>query len=170
MKKIVILFVVFFSCGLIFFVNPINAQIDLPEGMTYEKVNPDREASYKIKRFKEKISSNLKFSKKSKIKFQKELLNKRLAEIAYVVDNKLLSYTETSTGRYSATAGKLTEYLRKNKLSDEVDSMKLIFDSHEPSLKKARDEFSADRSEYRLFQYDIDYLNTYKKQLDEIKN
>ena len=64
-------------------------------------INPDKYLFYSIKRLFEKSIIFTKFSKDSKVSYYKDLMQTRLAELNYVVENKLLSEIQFSSQRFS---------------------------------------------------------------------
>lgn len=112
---------------------------------------------YPFKRVWEKGSEKLQFDEQSKIVFYESLLNTRLAELNFVVENKLLSQVQTSSERFAYYAGILTEELIKNN----KDKTKVIkkFEQFSKILEKLRDNYPANTSFWMLVQHDINTLN-----------
>lgn len=130
----------------------------------FESVNPSDGMSYLYKRIKEKVSMFFAFSNKNKIDNYKNLLNTRLAELKFVIENKHMSYFEKSTQRYFTTAGELTSLL-KSADKAEVESVKELLASHIPILTKLRDTFEFGTAEWRFVEDDINYIKGYSNDL-----
>ena len=65
-----------------------------------QSVNPNDGLNYLFKRVREKIGLLFAFTDKNKIKIYKNLVNVRLAELKYIVENKNMAYFEQTTNRY----------------------------------------------------------------------
>ena len=127
--------------------------------VNYERVNPNDAYKYKFKRLREKITLLvLSPSPNHKADYYEKLLNVRLAELKYVVDNKDAANIETSSGRYSATAGQLTEYIINKNLDEHKQKTADIMSSHLPVLEKLKESFDATTAVWRFIEYDVDYL------------
>jgi len=127
-----------------------------------ESVNPDNAYGYSVKRVGEKIKLFLlNVSPKSKADFYLKLIDRRFNELGYIASEKNLNYIEDASYRYFTHAGLLTEYLIEKDMDEKKESAVVIFRSHLPKLEKFRNGFDYDTAEWRLIQYDIDYLNTY---------
>lgn len=134
------------------------------EAVTFknEVINPES-FYYPFKRIWEKGQERLQFSRQAKINFYQSQLKIRLAELNYVVENKLLSGVQTSSERFAYTAGILTEVLvRENK-----DKEKTIkeFQQMQNFLEKLRDKYPANSSFWMLIQHDINTLNILSERL-----
>lgn len=124
----------------------------------YEEVNPTDGTQYWIKRAKEKVGMFFSFSNNSKIEFQKKLTTTRLAELAYIINNKEMGYFEKATQRYFTTAGQLTDFIVEKKATHTLDSIKEVFSSHIPVLTKLRDVYNPTTAEWRFVEDDINYI------------
>lgn len=114
---------------------------------------------YSTKRLWEKGMSIFKFNGQSKINYEKSLLKIRIAELDYVVNNKILSEIQSSSQRVSYQAGILTEdILKQNQLQTKEEIIK-EFEKYSKFLLILRDKFeNSDSSFWRLIQYDIESL------------
>lgn len=153
-KIILILLITVFS---IYFPLIINAQ---ENGVTFKKetINPGS-SYYSIKRVWEKGRSIFIFNEQAKIDYKKSLLKARLAELNYIVNQKILSEVESSSGRISYQAGVLTEELLKQNKSQVKEETIKEFEQYSKFLLVLRDKYNnSDSSFWRLIQYDIDSL------------
>lgn len=158
MKKVaifllVILFFLFTSYS------SINAQ-DITFNLHIESVNPPDGMQYLYKRIKEKLTVFFAFSSKSKIDNYKNLLNTKLSELKFVIENKHMSYFEKSTQRYFTTAGELAS-LSKSADKKDLESVKELMSQHIPVLIKLRDSFEFGTAEWRFVEDDINYIKGY---------
>lgn len=128
-----------------------------------ETINPGS-IYYSFKRLWEKGSAKLQFSSQSKIRFNESLLKTRLAELNYVVQNKLLSEVQSSSERFAYQAGILTKGLSKG--NKEKEKIVKEFEQIQIFLDKLRDNYPANSSFWMLIQHDI---NTLKILADQIK-
>ena len=129
-----------------------------------EVINPGS-FYYSFKRLWEKGMDKLQFSKELKINFYKSQLKTRLAELNYVVENKLLSEVQQSSERFSFYAGILTdELVRQNKVQDKEKAIK-EFEKYSIFLNKLRDNYPANTSFWMLIQHDINSLDILSKRL-----
>lgn len=131
--------------------------IDVP----YESVNQTGGISYLLKRIGEKISMFFAFSNERKIQNYKKLVNVRLSELKFVIENKEMAYFEKSTQRYFTTAGQLTELLISASIGSEFTPVKEELLSHIPVLTKLRDTYDPGTAEWRFVEDDINYIKGY---------
>lgn len=134
--------------------------LDLPT----TRINPGN-FYYNLKRLWEKGIGNLQFSKQSRITFLKSLLKTRLAELAYVVDKKLLSEVQQSTERFSYQAGILSDKLVSQGKPEDKKKVIEDFGRYAKFLEKLRDKYPANSSFWMLVQHDINTLNILSEQL-----
>lgn len=118
---------------------------------------------YSFKRLWEKGMEKLQFSRKSKILFYQSQLRTRLAELNYVVENKLLSEVQTSSERFAYYAGILTEELiKENKYREQTIKE---FDQFTKFLEGLRDNYASNTSFWMLIQHDINTLRILSESL-----
>lgn len=127
-----------------------------------ETINPGS-FYYSFKRLWEKGLEKLQFSKQSKIHFYQSQLQTRLAELNYVVENRLLSEVQTSSERFAYQAGILTEEIvRKN---EDKENLIKEFQKMQKFLDKLRDKYPANSSFWMLIQHDINSLSILSERL-----
>ena len=121
-----------------------------------ELINPGS-FYYSFKRLWEKGLEKLQFSNESKIYFYQSQLKVKLAELNFVVENRLLSEVQQSSERFAFQAGMLTEVL----LKENKDKEKTIkeFQQMQKFLEKLRDKYPANTSFWMLIQHDINSLS-----------
>lgn len=138
---------------------------NLVASIKYEKVNPDNGMQYDFKRIKEKLFAVFAFSTAQKVNYQTEILEVRLAELKYIVDNEDIANIETGSQRYSATAGNLTKLVVDNNMPKE--QVKLVLEQHLQILQELRKSFNDTTAEWRFIENDVNYLKIYLKELSQ---
>ena len=133
-----------------------------------EKINPDSGITYKTKRLKEKIALVLKFSNLSKASYLEKLLERRLYELKYIVENKQIAYLENSSQRYETSAGILTEFVLAKNVKSKKEELITMFRQHQKDIEKIRDNYSYDTSEWRLVMNDFNSLEIYISKLQQL--
>lgn len=147
--------------------NPLSTP-SAQETISYETINPKDSYQYSLKRLKEKLTLMiLSFSAKSKYNYYNELLKIRLAELKYVVDKKDISNIETTSQRYSQTAGELVDFVLKNKLSTELEKVKENLALQKKILGELALKFNDTTAEWRFIKHDLDYIDIYISQLSQ---
>ena len=141
---------------------PANAQESI--SINNEAINPGS-FYYSFKRLLEKGMEKFQFTRQSKVNFLESLLNKRLAELNFVVENKLLSEVQTSSERFAYQVGILTqELVKQNKLQEKEKFLK-EFEQMQKFLEKLRDVYPANTSFWMLVQHDINTLGILSEKL-----
>ncbi|MBI2600866.1 hypothetical protein HYW42_02835 [Candidatus Daviesbacteria bacterium] len=139
-----------------------NTAIDLPK----TQINPGS-FYYSFKRLWEKGMTILNFSEESKIPYYDSLVAIRLAELDYVVKNKILSEIETSSQRFAYYAGTLTGELTKLNKSDKNKQVIGKYMKYKVFLEQLRDNFPVNSSYWMLLQHDINSLDNYIEKLNK---
>ncbi|OGM74048.1 hypothetical protein A2382_00725 [Candidatus Woesebacteria bacterium RIFOXYB1_FULL_38_16] len=137
------------------------------QDVTPEKINPSDSYSYSVKRLKEKLSFFFAFSKEKKYTHYQKMLDRRLSELDFILTNKDGAYIQTATQRYSAHAGKLTEFLISSKLTNHYEETINKFLKHRNYIERLSLQYDTTTAEWRFVKYDLDYLDTYTSQLKE---
>lgn len=119
---------------------------------------------YPLKRLKEKIKIRLTFSDSKKIKYGRLLFEKRLSELASLVDKKDATYLESSAQRFAANAGFLTDIASRGD-KETKESVISYFEGYKPVLEKLRDNYPANYAYWLSIQQDIDTLNILSERL-----
>lgn len=127
-------------------------------------INPDS-LYYPLKRVWEKVRDQLNFSDDAKITFAKDLLRERLAELKFVVENKILSEVEHSSQRFAFQAGILVEEIAKQNKSSEKEKLMKEFEQYNTFLGQLRDKYQANSSFWMLIQHDINSLGILSEKL-----
>lgn len=145
-------------------INSVIASSNTDIGIKQERINPGS-FYYSLKRAWEKVRWYFTFSDQNKVNYHQDLLNKRLSELKYVVDNKLLSEVETSSQRFAYQAGVLADVLKK--MNDKEGNALLLedFEKYKLVLNKLRDNYPANSSFWMLIQHDINTLKILSEQI-----
>lgn len=120
---------------------------------------------YPFKRLIEKGRERLVFSRDSKKSFYTSLLKTRLAELNFVVNNKMLSEIQSSSERFAYQAGILSEELIKQNNTSGKENLIKEFDTYSKFLDTLRDKYPANSSFWMLIQHDINTLKILSESL-----
>ncbi len=114
---------------------------------------------YPFMRLEEKIFERLQFNNEAKVKYYQDLVQKRLAELKYIVDNKYLDEVERSTQRVSYQEGILTDYVVNRKLNNKKQDLTDLFKKDKNILEVLRDKYPANSSFWMLVQHSINSID-----------
>lgn len=114
---------------------------------------------YPIKRLFEKLMEKFQFTNEAKEKYYEDLLQKRLAELKYIVDKAYLDQVERSTQRVSYQVGILTDYAVDKKLDNKKLQIKDLFKKDKVILEQLRDKYPANSSFWMLVQHSINSID-----------
>lgn len=118
-----------------------------------------------VEKFKEKVTLIFKFSKEDKFNYQKFLLEKRLAELKYIVDGKEWDPVEETSSRYATYLGKFTEFVAKNNLKDKKEEILGMYGRHKKVLEELQKNFEFESGWWLLLQHDINSTEIFSTQL-----
>ena len=90
------------------------------------------------------------------MKYHSYLLGKRMSELTYVVENKMVSEIEKASNRVSFEAGKAVENWEKTKAYDDKNKLRQKIEFYKGYLPDLRDKFPANSSYWLLIQQNID--------------
>lgn len=114
---------------------------------------------YNFERLIEKAQVNFYISSDSKADFYKNLLQKRLAELIYIVDHGYLDEVEKSSQRVSYQVGILSDYIKNKNLNNKKNSIQKIYQEDKVVLEKLRDKYQANTSFWMLIQHVINSID-----------
>lgn len=118
-----------------------------------------------IEKLTEKVTSLFKFSKEDKFNYQKFLLEKRLAELKYVVDSKEWTPVEETSSRYATYLGKFTTFVAKSNLKDKKEEILSIYERHSKVLEELQKNFEFESGWWLLLQHDINSTEIFSRQI-----
>lgn len=136
------------------------------------KANPDMPPFFALKRLQEKTFLNFKSNAGDRVDYMSSLLESRLSELQNVVNNKSYDYVLSSSLRYSASAGQITELIIADNLTDKVDAIKNQFLNHQKLLDALYVVYPKDipdNVEWKYIQDDFNYLGLYLDKLEKVK-
>ena len=114
--------------------------------------------SYVFKRLNEKTGMIFKFSQKSKYSYSLVLLDKRLSELATLVNDKNPDLIVSSSQRFSYQAGTTTNINSKLKEKQNV-ILNFLFNRYGKILTELRDNYPSNTTNWLLMSQNIDTLN-----------
>lgn len=114
---------------------------------------------YNFERLIEKAQVNFYISPDSKVDFYKNLLQKRLAELIYIVDHGYLDEVEKSSQRVSYQVGILTDFVVSHKLNNKESAIKNLYNDDKRILEKLRDKYHSNSSFWMLIQHVINSID-----------
>lgn len=137
-----------------------------------QTANPDSKQLFGLKRLQENAFLNLKSSPEEKVDYMSSLLNTRLKELQNMVNSKKYDYVLPAASRYSTLAGKITDLVITNNLTDKVNSIGNQFLSHQfflDDLYIAYPKNIPDNVEWKYIQDDFNYLGLYLDKLEKVR-
>lgn len=127
-----------------------------------DKIQPNNVELYTIKRLQEKVFLSIKNNPADKIDYYNQLLDKRLEEFIYLVNNKDYDYFYTASLRYATTAGLMVEMIKSSDLKSAVKPILSKFKDHQIIVQKIYDSYPHAENDRGKFIQDIyNYLDIY---------
>lgn len=120
-----------------------------------------------FEKINEKITLFFKFDKENKTDFYQKLLEKRLAELEFVIKNGQGDLIEETSSRYSAYLGTTADFIFTNKLTSKKDALLKMFDNHTKIIETLQSHFEFESGWWLLLQHNINSINIFR---DKIKN
>lgn len=136
--------------------------------LNLDNINPNWNILYKVKRLQEKTYFNFKSDPAGKADYLSLLLDKRLVELENLTNDEKYQYLLSSSLRYAATAGELTDLVKVNNLDNKMPDLKSKFTSHKVRLQYLLDVYPKDidgNVEHKYLIDDINYLDLYLAKL-----
>lgn len=165
MKRLIVIFLNF---AILLNSNSVLAQEELSQATVSALVKKIDHIANIRERIQERINLFFKFSNDAKADYQKELAEKRLAEVFYVVESEKGDFIEETTSRYSTYLGRLTETLVKNKLASKKDDTLKMLDEHKMVLNELVKYFESNSGFWLLIMHNINSIDIYKSQLEKL--
>lgn len=163
-RTILILLIAILFFGLIANSTIAEAQSESTSSYTFNK-QVDH-ITNNFEKLKEKITLFFKFDKKQKSAYQRELVEKRLAELDYVIKNKQWDYIEDVTSRYSTYLGNYINFVEKNKITGDKEQILNLLNGHKNFIEKMQTRFEFNSGWWILIEHDI---NVVKMSIEKIK-
>lgn len=129
-------------------------------------VTPDYGVIYKLKRLQENVFLKIKSSPAKKVDYESFILDNRLSELKYLVENQKIGYLLSSSLRYSATAGKLTDIIKQNYVFNKIPIIQAKFKEHQGVIEGLVALCQKnDNTECKYIQDGANYLKIYSNDL-----
>lgn len=138
----------------------------LADSQASNRVTVDHVATV-LEKFKEKITLFFKFSKEEKFNYNQYLVEKRLAELKYVVDSKKGDLVEETSSRYTTYLGNFTDFAVKNSFSNKKDELLIMYKSQKTVLEELQKNFEFESGFWLLLQHGINSTNIFSTQVTE---
>ena len=90
---------------------------------------------------------------------------KRHAELVYIIENDQIDLLEPTASRYATSLGTLTNYIIKNKITDDRGILINMLDEHAKIIQNLQTKFEYDSGWWLALQHDINYAGIYKEKL-----
>ncbi len=120
-----------------------------------------------VEKLKEKVTLIFKFSKEDKFNYQKFLLEKRLAELKYIIDGKEWTPVEETSSRYATYLGKFTGFVAKGNLKDKKEEILSMYERHSKVLEELQKNFEFESGWWLLLQHDINSTKIFSTQVKD---
>lgn len=150
------------------FAFPFNMEVQAVESSASAGVKVDK-VSNVLDRFSERIQGWFKFSGEEKASYQRGLIEKRLAELQYVIDDGQGDLIEEVSSRYATYVGKFTDDLIPKKLSAENDKYLVMYANHLKILPELRDHFPSNSGWWLLLSHDINTVQIFSDKINNSK-
>lgn len=133
--------------------------------------NPDNPPLFGLKRAQENVFLSLKTNSQDKVNYLSAILDSRLKEFENVIKNESYGYMWTSSLRYSTFAGRITDLIIANNLTDMVEPIKKQMEEHKKKLDVMYVAYpkNTDNVEWKYILDAINYLNAYLDKLTKVK-
>lgn len=128
--------------------------------------NPDFSLLYKVRRAEEKIIEITKIKPEAKADYDIQLLQNRLNDLFYVADHKEYPLFVSTSLRYAATAGKLTELIKSKSLNAKKNQAIKLFEKHKRLIQQTLSK-TGTNDDWKFIHDDINYLTIYEKVLQD---
>lgn len=132
---------------------------------------PDSQNLFSLKRLQEKTFMSLKLTPTDRLDYTSSLLGTRLEEIERLVRDGKTWFLWSASLRYGATAGQAVDLIKNYSLKDKIGPVQNQFREHQRVLR-ALDKMvprNQDHEDWKFIQDDINYLEAYLRELEEIK-
>lgn len=118
----------------------------------------------KVEKIKEKITLFFKFNKLDKANYYQYLVEKRLGEMVYVIENDKIDSVEETASRYATYLGQLTDYMKKNNLLGKKDDLTKLYEAHTKKILELQKKFKYDSGWWLAIQHDLNTITILKDQ------
>jgi hypothetical protein len=137
------------------------------QGVEESSVNKVDHVAQGLEKVWEKVGLMVRLTKGAKYSYRVGLLEKRLAELEYVVETEKYNYIEDSASRYSTYAGKLNELLLSNNMVAEYEKVIGIYERHKIIIGQLQANFQYDSAWWLVTQHDLNVLDEFILKLQQ---
>lgn len=120
-----------------------------------------------LEKFQERVTLFLKFSNEDKASHKQYLVEKRLAELKYVVDTKKWDLIEETSSRYATYLGNFTNFTVENNLKEKKGDLVILFANHSKILEELQKNFEFESGFWLLLQHDINSTKIFTTQVTD---
>lgn len=119
-------------------------------------------------KLREKLILFFKFNKKDKADYYQFLAEKRIAELAYVIESNQIDLVEPTASRYSTYIGTLTDFVTKNNITAKKEDLIEMFERHQKVVGKLQEEFKFESGWWLALQHDINTARLFKEKVEKL--
>lgn len=120
-----------------------------------------------VEKFKERVTLFLKFSKEDKFNYQKFLLEKRLAELKYIIDGDNWDPIEETSSRYATNLGNFNNFVVNGKLSNNKTEILNTYERHSKIIEELQRNFEFNSAFWMLLEHDINTIKIFSSKIQE---
>lgn len=113
-----------------------------------------------FEKLKEKITLFFIFNKEGKADFQKNLTEKRLAELEYIMNKNDIDMLEPLASRYTTYAGNVVNFTLANRVSSKKDSLISMFQNHTQRIERLQSKIPVDSGWWLALQHGINVASS----------
>lgn len=113
-----------------------------------------------FEKLKEKITLFLIFNNEGKADFQKNLTERRLAELEYIMNKNDIDMLEPLTSRYTTYAGNVVNFTLANKVSSKKDPLITMFQNHTKRIAELQSQIPIDSGWWLALQHGINVASS----------
>lgn len=146
----------------LFFVKNISAQQEPAE----LQVTVDHVAG-NFEKLKEKLFLFIRFNKESRARYQQFLVEKRLAELAYVIESDQIDRVEETASRYTTYAGNLANFVEAKKVSGVKKDVLEMYGRHEVIILDLQKNFEFESGWWLAIQHGINSTKIFSDQIKD---
>lgn len=159
MNFVKIIIVLVFTVLLSFSIPIVSAKHEVNAGVTVDHLPGF------IDKLTEGLNLLLRFSGQSKIDYSLYLLDKRLAEINFVLKNDDIDSLEITSSRYLTHVGRLIKLTEENKSLIPKDKLLSMYDKHTVHIEDLQKKFEYDSGWWIMLQHNINLLKEGKEKI-----
>ncbi len=121
-----------------------------------------------FEKINEKIGLLFKFSNDEKFSYQQQVLERRMGELEYVVNDGQGDLIEEVSSRYGTYLGNFSDFAINNKMKNQKESLTNMYDEHLKLLTYFQQRVGTGTGWWILLQHNINLANQYKSQVQAL--